>query len=343
MLLAFGSQTLAIELADDQRVTHHRGPAALADLHAATLAALEEPFDFPALRQALTPDDRIALLIGDDLEAIEPLLRAVRETLQSAGIAPEAITTLRGPQHDPNDRAELAYLATTKAGRRIYLARPLVEADQVIVISARRYHQPGAESALFPTFSDAATRAETIEIEESREVAWLLGLPFHVQLIDAAGGGFHAVLAGAAEAAREGERQRNAVWQVRVPRRPDTVVVTTTPQGILAALDNAARVVQPNGRIILLMDGQPTLPEGFRALREASDPQEVNNPDASLRIWINAVTHARLSLLSGLEASAADELFASAILAPEQVQRLVARSGDCLILEDGHRSLAVVE
>jgi hypothetical protein len=343
MLLAFGKQTLPIELADDQRVTHHRGPAALADLHAATLAALEQPFGFPPLRQALTPDDRITLVIGDDLEAIEPVLQGVRETLHSVGIAAEAITTLRRSQHDPNDRAGLAYLATTQGGRRIYLARELVEADQVIVLSARRFDHPGAESALFPAFSDSATLAETIPTEEAREVAWLLGLPFHVQLIDAAGGGYHSVLAGATEAAREAERHRNAAWQVRVPRRPDTVLVTTPPQAILTALDNAARIVQPNGRIILLMDGQPLLPEEFQALREASDPQQLTHPDASLRIWIHAVTHARVSLYSELDANAAEELFATALADAQQVQRLVARSGDCLILEDGHHSLAYVE
>jgi hypothetical protein len=347
MLLAFGNQSLSVELADDQRVTHHRGPETLPDLHAATLAALERPFGFPPLRQALTPDDRITLVLGDDLPGIEPLLAALHQTLQAVGIAPEAITPLRGSDYDPNDRAQLAYLATTQGGRRVYLARAVVEADQVIVVSARRFAAPGmpsgAETALFPALSDAATRAERIEAQESQEVAWLLGLPFHVQLIDAAGGGFSEVLAGTADAAREGERRREVAWRARVPRRPDTVVVTTTPQGVLSALDNATRVVQPNGRIVLLIDGRPVLPESFRAIRDASDPEEVRGDDPDVRLWLNAVSHARLSLLSDLEASEAEDLFATAVPGPEQVQRLVARSGDCLLLEDGHRSLAVVE
>jgi SAM-dependent methyltransferase len=120
-------------------------------------------------------------------------------------------------------------------------------------------------------------------------------------------------------------------------------LVTTTPLGTLAALANAARIVQPNGRIVLLMDGRPSLPESFQAIRDASEPEEVRSDDPDVRLWINAITHARLGLFSDLEATAAEDLFATAVPGPEQVQRLVARSGDCLILEDGHRSLAVVE
>ncbi|MGL4550557.1 MAG: hypothetical protein ACRC33_05175, partial [Gemmataceae bacterium] len=59
--------------------------------------------------------------------------------------------------------------------------------------------------------------------------------------------------------------------------------------------------------------------------------------------WARAAAHARVSLLSGLDAAAAEELFASALAGPEQVQRFVARSADCLLIEDGHRTLAVLE
>ena len=41
--------------------------------------------------------------------------------------------------HNPTDHARLAYLATTKAGRRVYLNRTLVEADFLIVLSSRAY------------------------------------------------------------------------------------------------------------------------------------------------------------------------------------------------------------
>jgi hypothetical protein len=343
MNISLGTQSLEFHLADDQRITHHRGPAALPDLYTATLVALETPFGFPPLRQAITPDDHITIVVGDDLHGIDPLLQALRETLQAAGVAADAITVLRSNSYNPEERSELAYLATTKDGERVYLARPIVEADQVVLVSARRYGNIGAEAALYPGFSDRPIRHPAVDAETSREVAWLLGLPFHVQAIDAAAGGYAEVLAGAEDAAREGERHRDAAWRVRVPRRPDTVIVTTTPEGVVAAVDNAARVVQPNGRIAVLLQGIPVFPDTFDAIRHASDPAEVASDDPAVRAWIAAVTHARVSLFSDMDPPAVEELFATAIPGPDQVQRLVARSGDCLILEDGHRSLAVVE
>ena len=53
MLVNFGRQSTTLEIADDQRVSLHRGPAALADAGAAVAAALDAPFHFPPLRQAV--------------------------------------------------------------------------------------------------------------------------------------------------------------------------------------------------------------------------------------------------------------------------------------------------
>lgn len=358
MQLTFGRRSMTLELADDQRVTHHHGPPPLADVPAAVRVALEAPYQFPALRLALTPDDRITIVIDEALDDPLPLLGPVLDHLHSAGISPDAVTLVSaGPrslpghavrQHDPTDRGQLAYLASTQAGRRLYLDRAVVEAEQVIVLSARRYDSWGAEASLFPALSDEPTRAEVISEEEGREVAWLLGLPFHVQVIDAAHGGVSAVVAGASDAAREGERLRDRHWRVSVPRRPDTVVVTAPPKDLILAAENAARVIQPNGRIVLLLDGSAELPEGMDLIQKASDPEAAvaalrNTPHRQAKAWAAAVAHARISVLSGLESSLVEELFASPLAGPEQVQRLVARSGDCLLLEDGHRSLAVLE
>ncbi len=98
--------------------------------------------------------------------------------------------------------------------------------------------------------------------------------------------------------------------------------------------------MQPNGRIVLLVEGTVTLPEAFDAVRRATEADEVRSDDPAVRAWARAAAHARISLLGGLDAAAAEELFASALTGPEQVQRFVARSADCLVLEDGHRSLA---
>src|SRR4051812_22813187 len=94
MQLTFGRRSMTLELADDQHLTHHQGPAALADLPAAVAAALEAPFRFPALRLAVTPDDHITVVVDHALSDPMPLLAPILAHLQSAGISPDAVTFL---------------------------------------------------------------------------------------------------------------------------------------------------------------------------------------------------------------------------------------------------------
>src|SRR5207245_5052034 len=105
-----------------------------------------------------------------------------------AGVAPEAITLLCPPSsdsrqtwiedlpeefeeirleiHDPADRRRLSYLATTKQGRRVYLNRTAVDADQLVILSGRRYDpllgHGGAEGAIFPALGDIETQQATL-------------------------------------------------------------------------------------------------------------------------------------------------------------------------------------
>src|SRR5207244_7724260 len=117
----------------------------------------------------------------------------------------ETMSDLQTEVHQPNDRKKLSYLAATKDGRRIYLNRSLVDADQSIVLSARGYDPllgyAGAEGAIYPAMADADTIRGLVpkvspqtspdgdwpEHDEAAEVAWLLGSPFFVQVIEGAG------------------------------------------------------------------------------------------------------------------------------------------------------------
>ena len=64
----------------------------------------------------------------------------------------------------PADRRGLSYLATTRRGRRIYLNRTAVDADQLVLLTRRSYDcrmgYAGGEGALFPALSDEAARQE---------------------------------------------------------------------------------------------------------------------------------------------------------------------------------------
>jgi len=227
-----------------------------------TRAALETPFGFEPLRRALTPEDRVAIVLDPLIPHVAEILESVLAYLKSALIPPELVTVLTTPGsptnwlqqlstefanvtsevHVPSDQKKLAYLATTQDGRRIYLNRTLVDADFVIVISGRRYDPlagyAGAECTIFPAMGDEENRGAyhgQVSIDapgaepwharvEAEEVVQMLGLPFFVQVIEGAGDSVHEIVAGLFDSSPEGVRRQDARWSGTVTEEPDTVV-----------------------------------------------------------------------------------------------------------------------
>jgi hypothetical protein len=349
--IQFGHGEMAVEVEADQRFAHYRGPAAVADVGEAVHDALDSPFSFPPLARCLAPGDRIVALIGEEFPALPMVLEALLERIPEASLvsaAPGPHRWAGSHQVEEHDPKQVAYLASTAAGRRVYINRGIVDADQVVVVSARRYGEGGsiggAEQAIYPALGDESARGASEA--ESREAAWLLGLPFHLQVIEAAGGGVARVIAGAADAAREAERVLAGLWRVALPRRVDTVIVALSGEPrfteMARAAAMAAEVTQPGGRIILLAEGSAPLGPELDILRQAGSP-DVPGLEGAARSWARAASHARLSVMSGHDPALLEELFAAPLTSPEQVRRLVARSGDCAVIEDASRFLAVVE
>src|SRR2546428_12699881 len=99
-------------------------------------------------------------------------------------------------------------------GRRLYLNRTVVDADQTVVVTRRAYDcvtgYSGGAAALFPALSDEATRQHLRghlslaapggepwkHQREAAEAAWLLGVPFLVQVIEDANGEILHILGG---------------------------------------------------------------------------------------------------------------------------------------------------
>src|SRR5262245_30280869 len=94
--VVFGRERLAIEVAASRLVGVKRQPTAppLADSAAAVRAALETPLDYPPLRQALTPDDHVAVVLDERLPHLAELLTPLLAHIIEARVAPEAITLL---------------------------------------------------------------------------------------------------------------------------------------------------------------------------------------------------------------------------------------------------------
>jgi nickel-dependent lactate racemase len=278
--------------------------------------------------------------------------------------------------HDPADRKKLAYLATTKQGRRLYLSRAAIEADQLVVLGRRGYDPllgySGFEGLLYPELSDEATRNDLNRRlsmqppdqgswpvrQEASETAWLLGAPFLIQVIDGAGEEVSQVLAGSLDSGKDGQHLLNQLWRVTTNRLADTVIaaVAGDPRRhsfaeLAAAAACASRVVHPGGRIVLLSQAQPKLGPGMTLLRQAENPAEAlkllehhTPPDMAAAFqWASAAQRANLYFLSQLPQEVVEELFATPLARPEQVSRLLeVAQGSCLFLPDANKTLALV-
>jgi nickel-dependent lactate racemase len=383
----YGRDRLDLDVADERIVPVRRQAPAqpLPDPAAAVRASLEAPHGFPALRRALTQDDHVAVVVEEHLPHFAELLTAVLEHVTGAGVAPAAITLVcpAGSQgqpwlealpeafqdvhveiHDPTDRRRLSYLATTKQGRRIYLNRTVVDADQVVVLSGRS-HDPllgygGAEASLYPALSDEATFRDSgtgpsPHRKETGEVAWLLGAPFLIQVIEGAGEDIAHVISGLADTSAEGRRLFDACWGVAVDRPAEVVVASVSGDparhnstDLARALACAARFVKPNGRIVLLSQAAPLLGPGAAILRQADDPgqalewlrREKPADLAAATLWATAAQQAHIYLLSDLDPETAEELFTTPLEHAGQVERLLGDEASCLFLEDAHKIMA---
>jgi nickel-dependent lactate racemase len=396
--LPVGLRTWPLTVRPDQVVELRHEPIAAPKSEPQGLlrAALDQPFGIEApMRRAVTPEDRVAIVLDEKLPHVADLLAGLVEHLMSAKVDPSAITVVLPPggaggwmdelpdeycdihleTHDPEDREKLAYLATTKAGRRIYLNRTVVDADFVVVLSGRRfdpsYGYTGAEAMIFPALGEAEvlvglvgnfsheppSKKPTEARAEAMEVAWLLGTPFLIQVIEGSGDSIHDVIVGLPDSTGEGVNRQNRRWRATIAEQPDLVVaaVPGSPErldflALASALANAARVVASGGRIVLLSNAAPTLNEGAELLRQLDEPGRVarllakRKPDdwPAAALWAFAAEQARLFIASSWPDEVTEELFATPISSSAEVQRLIDAAPRVLIVPDAHKTVIEV-
>jgi len=366
-------------------------PTVIGDVRAAVVDALERPIRFESFRRAVTPDDRVALVVDESLPHLPQLITGVLEYLATAGIPPSAVTAISPPGseqhwvndlpetmsdlqtevHLPGDRKRLSYLAATKEGRRIYLNRTLVDAEQVIVLSGRGYDpllgRSGADASIYPTLADSDTVRSLIPKlspqsapdgdwpahGEAAEVAWLLGSPFFVQVIEGAGDDVTEVMSGLAETIADGAQRLDLRWKSAVREPAQTVVVTLSGDparhdfaALARAAAGGARAANPDGTVIILSEADPELGGATDVLRRCDDPPEAvktlfreRPADAPAAVqWAWAAGRAKLYLASEIRPTTVEEMFAAPLSGPKDVQRLLDAPGRILVIPDAHKS-----
>jgi nickel-dependent lactate racemase len=249
-----------------------------------------------------------------------------------------------------------------------------VDADQLVVVAGRRYDAvlgySGAEGAIYPGLSDEATRQQVCSHlslmaptakpwsarREAAEVAWLLGSPFAVEVVEGPGEDVLHVIAGTTDVADEGIDLLNDAWRISVGSLADVVVAAisgdmgrhTFPE-LAAASAAAARVVKPGGGIVLLTSASAISDESVEFLRHVQDAESALkllkkvSPSgmAAAYQWASAANRATLYLMSDMPDDLVEDLFAIPLESVTQLQRLIDSRGSRLFLSDAHKTLAV--
>ncbi len=394
--IPFGRTHWTLTVRDADRLAYPE-PARLpiADVRAAVFDALDHPVRFEPLRRAVTPDDRIALVVDESLPRLPELIAGVLEYLATAGISPGAVTAVSPPGasqhwindlpeqfsdlqaevHQPDDRNKLSYLSATKDGQRVYMNRTVVDADQTIVLSGRMpdplLGRAGAEGSLYPGLAGSETRRAVVPklspqtppdgewpvAVEANEVAWLLGLPIFVQVIEGEGDDIVGILSGVKESAPDGAALHDAVWKTPIADLADLAIVTLTGDptrhdfaALARAAATGARAVKQDGTVVVLSEADADLGPATDILRQCDEPHEAvkllfqrKPADAASAVqWSWAAGRCKLYLASEMRPSFVEEMFATPLTGPKDVQRLLDQPGKLLIVRDGHKAWAAV-
>ena len=179
-----------------------------------------------SISQLLAGDDRIAIPVTGDAARISLILEPLLAGLMQAGAVAENITLVAhqlqfaaieekhkplGFQvvgHELGKEDQKAYLASTRAGTRLYLNRHLLDCDVIVpvIVAEPRGKGPsrGFMEALWPAFSDQETitkiddrwNGERKKIRrEIHETLWLGGFHLAIAAVPASGGLSEIVMA----------------------------------------------------------------------------------------------------------------------------------------------------
>lgn len=388
VVVGFGDESQEFEVADDCLVGSHEGPSGIPELErsGAIAAALARPRDFPPIARMFVPGDRVVIAFDSRLTGAGAILGALVADVNDAIGEEGEITVVATPGgradlatqvpagvkfvvHDPADSEQLAYLATTKEGRRVYLNRHLTDADAVIPVGEIAFDPAEgprvSSSVLFPCLSDqqtlddyrsslpgdsriAQSASPTAWGDESTEVGWLLGAQFSIGLI-AGVSGFSEVLAGlSATVEKQGRESLERGWAFQVDSAAELVVAgigrpgqPTSLQDLVTGMTMASRLVQQGGKLVVLSRAQGEVGPAMRRLIEARETHRGRSllkgfetaPDYAIALRLSrALDWADVYLLSDLDPQVVEDLGIIPLDKARNATRLVANSRSCLFL-----------
>ncbi|MBC18746.1 MAG: hypothetical protein CMJ74_00610 [Planctomycetaceae bacterium] len=392
--LAYGRRAVLNLALPDEKILASYGPDAgepLDDLVAAVAAAILDPIGYPPLTQAVVSGDRVAIPLDPSVPRSQLLVAGLIGPLCEAAIAPQDITILTArnvidksedprnelPEtiakhvklvtHDPDNREQLGFLATSSENQPIYLNRVIQDADVVFPIGCLRPRTAisfyGLHTVLFPTFADRATIERYQKVsnedpdetrrrraEESKEAAWLLGLHATLQVIPGGGNSILQILAGdPGKVSEVGMHRIEAVHQHDVRRQAQLAIVGIDGDEGQQTWENIARVVDAalptvcEGGIIAICSELAAVPTPSSALRQLACDNDLSAANHAIRsnnsvdaivatVLLAAREQANLFLLSQLENELVSELGFAPIEEAAEIARLANRVESCILI-----------
>jgi hypothetical protein len=387
----FQDEQLEFEIEEDRLVGQWSGPAFDPSAEPASTIfrqAIESPCEFPPLNLAVVPGDRVVVPLDPSTPELTAIFEAMSKALRASEVeeitvvstAPEPSNLPEGVAwrvHDPDDPSQLAYLSSTKDGRRVYLNKYLTDADIVVPIGTLGYDGTlgyrGPWSVIFPGLSDreTLTRYQGLAAEgppdrekpsssllESSEVGWLLGCQFQIGVL-AGHSGVSKVIAGLDSAVMsEGAKAIDDAWTFRVDDRADVVVVgigephePTTLDNLALGILTATRLVRRGGKIVALSKARFDLGPSLKRLRGVENPRSALNrlrgreadPDfPAAKIIAEALGWADVYLHSAVDSDLIEDLALIPLDRPSEALKLASHAPSVILVSQADRTRALV-
>jgi len=382
-------ERLDLDIQDDRLIGVWNGPEPIGLVEALgqLRGGLERSASFPPLSRAVVPGDRVALPIDPEVPEAGAILNEIAAILSEGGVDRAAIGVLDAAvelsrpapetpghqRHDPQEPDEIAYLANTSAGRRVYLNRLATDADVVVPIGLLGFDEAigfrGPWTTIFPGLTDRETRTVLRSearpegvgrggplLDEVGEIGWLLGHLYAVGIVPAASGtGIAEVIAGPTDVVRQtGIERLKRSWTFQSAAPADLVIASIDSGGtaeLARGLASAARLVRRGGKIAVLSEVEGPVGACLTRIRGLDDPSREapralrgleGEPDAlAARQLSEAIAWADVYLLSALEDDLVEDLAMIPIASADEARRLAELSPSVLVVGQADRTLTI--
>jgi len=331
-----------------------------------------------AIGQLLAGDDQIAIPVSGDAARLRHLLEPLVEQLLKAGASSGQITLVadespfadlvatfqpRGLQvvlHEPGKDDQKAYLASTRAGTRVYLNRHLLDSDVILPVIIAEPRGPGARrgfmQALWPAFSDRetiekidqrwATEARRIR-GEIQETLWLGGFHLAIAAVPSTSGIAELVMANPQQMQKTLMPKTRQAWDTPGPAVEKARNFCFMPgmessdgkislRQILPMLRTTWKLERADRLVFAFELDDDGLEEIRQALEEPSDGEPT--PARDLVRWMARLgSRFKVYSLTNLPEELTDAAEWIALEEPRELENLVNRSENWLVARDADR------